>query len=104
MSEEDDSEEEGDTDMDAEEFEQQEKAKLEREKEAVMNDKTMIAEVRIIEWSCQNTYRIVPYRSTLPNKHPPHFSEVKLCTKIFLFSGVGVSNCLYINIRIGTNQ
>ncbi|KAI0207462.1 Kinesin-like protein KIF3B [Lamellibrachia satsuma] len=44
VSEEDDSEEDGDTDMDAEEFEQQEKAKLEREKEAVMNDKTMIAE------------------------------------------------------------
>ncbi|KAK2186663.1 hypothetical protein NP493_192g03000 [Ridgeia piscesae] len=40
----DDDDDDEDTDMDAEEYEQREKEKLEREKEAVMNDKTMIAE------------------------------------------------------------
>ena len=45
----DDDDDDEDTDMDAEEYEQREKEKLEREKEAVMNDKTMIAEVRLIE-------------------------------------------------------
>ena len=44
----DDDDEEGDSDMGAEEFEQQEKAKLEREKEEIMNDKTLIAEVWLV--------------------------------------------------------
>ena len=49
LSEEEDESDDEDTDMDAEEYEQREKEKLEREKEEVMNDKTMIAEVRLFE-------------------------------------------------------